>query len=82
MKDKTKDYLIFIGIPKEIVEEREINRGYGYEIYAYPEYENIIPDPLPLDWLDIAKYAIKQKEYYLFKQKNVDYIDNDSNIDR
>lgn len=63
--ENVKDYLIFIGIPKEIVEERQKDRGYGYEYYTYPEYKSIIPEPLPLDWLNIAKYAVEQKERYL-----------------
>lgn len=63
--ESVKDYLIFIGISKEMVEERQKNKGYGYEYYTYPEYKSIIPEPLPLDWLNIAKYAVEQKEKYL-----------------
>lgn len=63
--EKLKDYLCFIGIPKEVVEERQKNKGYGLEVWTYPEYKERIPDPIPLDWLYISKYAVEQKEYYI-----------------
>lgn len=68
--EKLKDYLCFIGIPKEIVEERQKNKGYGLEAWTYPEYKERIPDPIPLDWLAISKYAVEQKEYYIRNMEN------------
>lgn len=60
----SSDYLTFIGVPKEIIKEREKDSPYGHEKFTYEEYKSIIPCPLPLDWVQIAEYAVQVKEKY------------------
>ncbi len=52
------------GLPKEVVYDwtRTFDYALGRERNAYPEYKDIIPHVLPLDWGTIAKFAKDHNE--------------------
>ena len=57
IKEEQKEYLVSIGIPKDLVEETECHHGIGLEKFAYPKYEPLIQEPIPINWERIAGLA-------------------------